>query len=189
MRLCSNISVAVAFSLLILSCSVVADEGDSTSVSSSYPLRCTLNANSHDSCLKLKGCSWCQAASLPGICASGRQVKALIHKIPHVKCWHENDGFLKEQEPSLLRTTSFRVTEYNEDDRQAVTPYDPKCLNAPSMAGPNDVPADICNTTPDSQGQFCVWCDAAGVFDLCLSHEQAEASSSYLQCDFPKLEV
>ena len=188
MRIYSNISIQAAFSLLIFHSSVFADEGDSSSVSS-YPLRCTLNASNHDSCLKLKDCSWCQAASLPGICASDRQVKALIHKIPHVKCWHENDVFLKEEEKLSPRTPSFRGTEYEEDERQqAATPYDPKCLNASSTAGPNDVPADICNTTTDSQGKLCVWCDAAGVFALCLSHEQAEASSPYLQCDFQKLE-
>ena len=40
-----------------------------------------------------------------------------------------------------------------------------------------------CAAATASDGSPCVWCDAAGVFGLCLSSEQANAADQYLECD------
>jgi hypothetical protein len=172
-----NVSFKVALSLLIFHASALADD-DRISLSSN-PLHCTLNAKNHDTCVKLQHCSWCKGPSLPGICASDKQANALIHKIPLVKCSQEDTV---EEESTALRPAKKNVPE-NDQALEALAPYDSKCLNAPSAAGPDDEPADICNTSTDSKGGMCVWCDAAGVFGICLSHEQAQAASSYLQCN------
>eukprot|EP00543_Licmophora_paradoxa_P007254 CAMPEP_0202443440 /NCGR_PEP_ID=MMETSP1360-20130828/2704_1 /ASSEMBLY_ACC=CAM_ASM_000848 /TAXON_ID=515479 /ORGANISM="Licmophora paradoxa, Strain CCMP2313" /LENGTH=206 /DNA_ID=CAMNT_0049059125 /DNA_START=31 /DNA_END=648 /DNA_ORIENTATION=+ len=60
-------------------------------------------------------------------------------------------------------------------------PYDPVCLTAGMQS---DDPSTTCHDTQDAQGDSCVWCDAAGVFGLCLSSQQAKASQQYLQCEF-----
>jgi hypothetical protein len=54
-------------------------------------------------------------------------------------------------------------------------PFDPKCLLAENQID--------CDSTEDSSGTLCVWCDAAGVFGLCLSSATAESVKQYLQCD------
>jgi hypothetical protein len=59
--------------------------------------------------------------------------------------------------------------------------YDPVCLTAGAQAQGDDKPS-ICAQTTGTDGAPCVWCDAAGVFGLCLSDEQANASGQYLQC-------
>lgn len=148
-----------------LFCSNAIRDHDFSAVQESL-FRCTTHANDHGTCLRLSHCSWCQGEGVPGICVSEQQAKALMHKIPHVKCWTKEG--IPEAEP--------------------IAPYDPICLNAPSTTGPDDEPADICDATTDSMGARCVWCDAAGVFDLCLSHEQAREAYSYLQCDLRDLQ-
>jgi hypothetical protein len=60
--------------------------------------------------------------------------------------------------------------------------YDPVCLAAGMSAEEDDVSA-VCGTTNGTDGTPCVWCDAAGVFGLCLSSEQAAAAGNYLQCN------
>ena len=55
--------------------------------------------------------------------------------------------------------------------------YDPICLSAES---------DDCDTTVDNDGCACVWCDAAGVFGLCLSSNQAREARAYLDCNSPR---
>lgn len=161
----------VVFSLLLLQAFArAADEGMSLSLN---PFRCTADANDHDTCVQLKHCSWCQGDGLPGICVSDTQAKALIDKIPHVKCWQDD----------VQKSTFLRATKPEIRLPQQLVPYDPKCLNAPSATGPDDEDEDVCNATSDSQGLMCVWCDASGVFGICLSHEQAQKASSYLQCD------
>ncbi len=133
------------------------------------PFHCTMSSNDKASCVLLKHCVWCQGDSLPGICVSEKQEKVLIHKIPYVKCFDNQ----------VDTTKRLRVSESIEKS----VPYDPICLTAPSDATPDESPEESCNSTTDSQGDMCVWCDAAGVFNLCLSHEQAQKASSYLQCD------
>ena len=59
--------------------------------------------------------------------------------------------------------------------------YDPMCLSV-GMNGSDDVEKD-CNEAQSSDGSPCVWCDAAGVFGLCLSSEQAGAAGQFLTCD------
>jgi len=63
----------------------------------------------------------------------------------------------------------------------AVTPYDPVCLQA-GMQGGDDA-KESCGSTVDSDGNSCVWCDAAGVFGLCLSSDQANMAGSWLDCN------
>jgi len=181
-----------------VSVGVVVGEKNEDPSPRSYPLDCTVRAQSHHKCIALEGCSWCRASGLPGICASEEQVKVLIHEIPHVKCTSEEtlstttdtQTTNKSTGTSLLRGPPKLLEEIHNQETVPTTtaaawaPYDPKCLNAPSEAGTDDDDAEeICNQTTDSQGEMCVWCDAAGVFNLCLSSEQAEAASSYLQCD------
>lgn len=60
-------------------------------------------------------------------------------------------------------------------DAEVNQPFDPACLNGMESE-------DACNATQDSTGKACVWCDAAGVFGLCLSEEGAHAASDYLTC-------
>lgn len=157
------------------------------------PFRCTVSANDRESCVLLKHCVWCQGEGLPGICVSEKQEKALIHKIPHVKCFEE-DGDEQQHDHSyrdaaattLLRKREKASSTENKhapvSSEKISAPYDPKCLNAPSQDGEDD-PRETCDATTDSQGEMCIWCDAAGVFQLCLSNEQARHASSYLQCD------
>jgi hypothetical protein len=60
--------------------------------------------------------------------------------------------------------------------------YDPVCLAA-GMSAEADDASDVCGATNGTDGTPCVWCDAAGVFGLCLSSEQAAAAGTYLQCN------
>lgn len=148
------------------------------------PFRCTISANDHDTCVGLKKCAWCQGEGLPGICVSEYQEKALIRKLPKVKCFKE------EGEETGLADTLFLRGATETTPVELMAPYDTKCLNAPSDASPDDDdPAKICDATTDSQGGMCVWCDAAGVFGLCLSHDQAEKASNYLNCDLTRPEA
>jgi hypothetical protein len=59
-------------------------------------------------------------------------------------------------------------------------PYDAKCLGA-GMGG--DDAEQVCKSTLDSEGNGCIWCDAAGVFGLCVSADQASQVGNFLQCD------
>lgn len=147
----------------------------------SSPFRCSHEYKHEESCLADPdhGCEWCQGYGLPGICVSEAEAKHWIHKIPHVRCAQTKESTTKkEDQRSFLRAA--RIWE----------PYDPKCLNAPSNASngdddddDDDDASEICDSTMDSQGEMCVWCDGAGVFGLCLSHEQAVKASNFLQCD------
>jgi hypothetical protein len=65
--------------------------------------------------------------------------------------------------------------------KQVVDPYDPVCLTA-GMQNQDDA-EDVCNGTVDSDGSPCVWCDAAGVFGICMSSEQASMAGQFLECD------
>lgn len=141
------------------------------------PFHCTMSASSHDSCVQLNKCAWCQGEGLPGICVSQYQEKALIHKLPKVKCF--DDEAMKT--PKVFRSSRSPTAHYSSQPN--ISPYDPECLNAPSSVALDDDPAKICDTTTDSQGDVCTWCDAAGVFGLCLSSDQAEKASNYLNCD------
>ena len=154
------------------------------------PFHCTVSANDKESCVEHKHCVWCQGEGLPGICVSEKQEKALIHKLPHVKCFtmsHTMGDETPETSPLFLRGGDLLLDTTNNDlidDENRITPLDPKCLTAPHQGSLDDDPRQICDSTTDSGGEEnCAWCDAAGVFGLCLSHGQAETASSYLDCD------
>lgn len=67
-----------------------------------------------------------------------------------------------------------------EDDKEEpLDIYDPICWTAGAQA--NDDAATVCVSKTASDGGPCVWCDAAGVFGLCLSSDQAAAASQLLQ--------
>jgi hypothetical protein len=153
----------------------------------SNPFRCTVSANDRQSCVLLKNCVWCQGTGLPGICVSEKQEQALIHKIPHVKCFTDEHYDGDNTAATALFLRGHETTSSSENSITSVSdetaPYDPKCLNAPSQGSLDDDPREICDATADMQGEMCVWCDAAGVFQLCLSNDQARRASSHLQCD------
>ncbi len=69
------------------------------------------------------------------------------------------------------------------DEKNVDDIYDPLCLEAGIPVNPGDDTSAVCTTTNGSDGSPCVWCDAAGVFGLCLSSEQASAAGQYLQCE------
>jgi hypothetical protein len=101
-------------------------------------------------------CTWCSTSIGMGFCMAPRAAEA-------------------------LKECTFFDCQYNDPKETAdINPYDPACLAA--GMGSDDA-EDTCNSTTDSDGNPCVWCDAAGVFGLCLSSEQAEMAGSYLQCD------
>jgi hypothetical protein len=76
-----------------------------------------------------------------------------------------------------------------EDEEKANDIYDPVCLEAGIPVNSDDDTAATCAATNGTDGNPCVWCDAAGVFGLCLSSEQASAAGQYLQCNGSALAV
>ena len=78
---------------------------------------------------------------------------------------------------------TFFDCEFDKEVKNVDDIYDPLCLEAGIPVNPGDDMSAICATTNGSDGNPCVWCDAADVFGLCLSSEQASAAGQYLQCD------
>jgi hypothetical protein len=107
-------------------------------------------------------CTWCDTDVGMGFCTSDAVARAFA------ECTFFQCNYKRSQSEMMAESTT-------------ATPLDPLCLTA-SMNN-NDPPQDACNSTTDSTGNPCVWCDGAGVFGLCLSTEQAIAAGKYLQCD------
>jgi len=55
---------------------------------------------------------------------------------------------------------------------------DPSCLSDDDA---NNNPDD-CSSRTDSNGESCMWCDAAGVFGECVSRSQKDYFEDYLEC-------
>jgi len=117
--------------------------------------------NYEENACNSNSCTWCNSNVGMGFCMADAAAEAL----------KECDFFDCD-----YKTPKFHVQtlEKMED------PYDPACLAA--GMGSNDA-EEVCNSTKDSSGNSCVWCNAAGVFGLCLSTEQAEKAGQFLQCD------
>jgi hypothetical protein len=62
--------------------------------------------------------------------------------------------------------------------------FDPVCLTA-GINGPDH--ATACSETQGLDDKPCVWCDASGVFGLCLSTDQARKADSFFDCDFDQI--
>lgn len=101
------------------------------------------------------GCTWCDTSVGMGFCLSTPVADA-------------------------TKECTFFDCNFKEDKTEETDPYDPTCLAA--GMGSDDA-EDVCNSTVDSDGNTCVWCDAAGVFGLCMSAKQAATVGNYLQCD------
>jgi len=77
---------------------------------------------------------------------------------------------------SFLDCSENALTRSSVDD----SPLDPQCLAA--GMGSEDAES-TCESTSDGDGNPCVWCDAAGVFRLCMSTEQASFANQWLDCN------
>jgi hypothetical protein len=85
---------------------------------------------------------------------------------------------LNMEQAAMAAQFGAECVEPNKDEIKDI--YDPACLAA--GMGSDDA-ASACDATTSTTGEKCVWCDAAGVFGLCLAPDQASAASEYLQCD------
>lgn len=77
---------------------------------------------------------------------------------------------------AMHQCTFFDCNYKTSHETQADTPFDSACLGGSESQ-------DACNSTKDTEGNACVWCDAAGVFGLCLSADGAKSVDEYLTCD------
>ena len=101
-------------------------------------------------------CEWCQLSTV-GLCLN--QEQAAMAGQFGAECAEESNTTEEEKAKDI---------------------YDPACLAAGT--GSDDAES-VCSATTSSTGENCVWCDAAGVFGLCLAPDQASAASQWLQCD------
>ena len=111
-------------------------------------------------------CEWCSFSDSLNLCLSSEQADIAAQvgaDCTTVDVSNENE----EGEPV-------------EEQNSASDPYDIQCLNAATSNDEN--PEETCSNATDSTGQPCVWCDAAGVFGLCLSSEQASKAGQFLDC-------
>lgn len=110
-------------------------------------------------------CTWCNTEVGIGFCLADAAADAM-HECNFFDCDY------KKKQPTIS------------SKEEAADPFDPACL----AAGSDQANAESnCNSTLDSNGNHCVWCNAAGVFGLCLSAEQASAAGKYLACDALKV--
>lgn len=104
------------------------------------------------------GCSWCTSSVGIGFCLAEAAARALA----------ECNFFSCDRADSM-------------DFVKSQFPLDPICLAA--GMGSDDAETD-CNGTMDSEGAApCIWCNAAGVYGLCMSSEGAAMAHDYLDCD------
>jgi hypothetical protein len=106
-------------------------------------------------------CTWCNSNAAMGFCMAPAAAEA-------------------------LKECDFFQCDYKEDVKK-VEPFDPICLTAGMQN--QDGAEDVCNGTVDSNGSACVWCDAAGVFGLCMSSQQAGTAGQYLNCDAGTIKI
>jgi len=111
------------------------------------------------------GCSWCMSSVGIGFCMSEAAARALA-ECNFFSC----DRTEHDDTPEFVKKAHF--------------PLDPVCLAAGMNSDDNDNAETDCNETMDSQGTAsCIWCNAAGVYGLCMSSEGADMAREYLDCD------
>ena len=101
-------------------------------------------------------CTWCNTEIGMGLCVSDSVADAMK------ECNFFDCNYKKEKAPTT--------------EEKALMPFDAACLQGLGSK-------EVCESTVDSAGESCVWCDGAGVFGLCLSAEGAQAASEYMTCD------
>jgi hypothetical protein len=106
-------------------------------------------------------CTWCNTEVGIGFCMADAAADAM-RECNFFDCNYKTDN---KEENAGTKT-----------DAKDIHPFDPACLGGMESE-------EVCSATQDSAGGACVWCDAAGVFGLCLSADGAEAASDYLTCD------
>jgi hypothetical protein len=117
-------------------------------------------------------CTWCSSEVGMGFCLADPAARALA-ECNFFDCDYSHGGNGK--------------AESQEKNDSIIAPYDTNCLNAGMQAG-NEGEA-VCADTTDLDGNSCVWCDAAGVFGICLSSEQASQAGQFLTCEANTLSV
>ena len=137
-------------------------------------MECLKNLDS-DGCAS-SSCTWCTTQCGHGVCLDPDTVDTL-GDCPFFDCTGGGESLATGSR--VFGDVGGEKGESSEEQRSA-DPYDPKCLNA-VIAG-DEHPEVSCSDTDDSTGQPCVWCDAAGVFGLCLSSEQAAKAGQWLDC-------
>jgi hypothetical protein len=122
-------------------------------------------------------CTWCVAKCGHGVCLDPKTVETL-GDCPFFDC--KGDAIVN----MTPIETNLRKSAISKDSKVAVhEPFDPQCLTAGMTPPGSDDAEETCRGTNDADGQACVWCDAAGVFGLCMSADQASAAAQWLQCD------
>jgi len=137
-----------------------------------------------NACARSAFCNWYQGTDALGFCFEKYVSETKLQAERNIECTDVNKN--KQKSDADLYYAYMGFIRENTGGRKWRSldrlrdPFDPKCLNASSE---DDDAAEICDSTIDSDGASCVFCSAAGVFSLCLSHAQAEAASQYLDCD------
>ena len=119
------------------------------------------------------GCEFCtlqQGGASLNLCLNEEQ--AQVAESIGIDCGDENAG---NDDDAAVNDDAVQ-----DGEEETTYPLDPLCLAA--GMGSDDA-EDVCNSTKDSEGSPCVWCNAAGVYGLCLSSDAATKASEYLQCD------
>jgi hypothetical protein len=111
-------------------------------------------------------CTWCKTSFGTGFCISST-VAEVAKPFDFIDC-DATTGQQQQQQQIMITETA------------GPDPFDVTC--AAAGMGSDDA-EQACIGTIDGEGKQCVWCDAAGVFGLCLSADQAAAARQVLQCD------
>jgi len=158
LNLCLNADQAEAGESMGIECETSAQNVDKVELPPDF-LDCLENYKEGD--CRASSCTWCNTEVGMGFCLAPAAAKAT--------------------KDCTFFDCEFGDFEVEEDASTISDIYDPICLTAGAQA--NDDPATVCAATTASDGGPCVWCDAAGVFGLCLSSDQAAAASQLLECD------
>jgi hypothetical protein len=110
------------------------------------------------------GCTWCNTQVGMGFCMANNAAEALKDCTFFDCNYGEVEDKVEEEVAAAVKSD----------------PYDLACMAA--GMGSDDAEA-MCQQTKDGHGDSCVWCNAAGVFGVCVSAEQAAKVGTFLDCD------